>query len=198
MENLFTLLFIISFSCVPVFLLWALINLAKKNPAKRRFKWAGISALIMIVSFVGIGVTMEEDEEPQQSYNTPSMQTALSTSTPSPTITPEPAPAATPTPSPTITPTIIPSSNPAATSESENSQTDVAQNTESDYNFDTYNNAEQQNTENNFVLNTSTLKIHIPSCRSVPKISPENYATSNESLDTLREQGYTTCGICFK
>ena len=67
-----------------------------------------------------------------------------------------------------------------------------------DSNFNTYNNTEQQNTNMSWVLNTSTLKIHYPSCRSVPKIAPQNYSTSNDSLDALKNQGYSTCGICFK
>ena len=65
-------------------------------------------------------------------------------------------------------------------------------------NFNTYDNTEQQNTEAAYVLNTSSKKIHHPSCRSVPKIAPENYSTSNLSVDELINQGYSTCGICFK
>lgn len=65
-------------------------------------------------------------------------------------------------------------------------------------NFDTYDNPEQQQTKDDYVLNTSSMKIHYPSCRSVAKIAPKNYATSNESLDSLLAQGYDTCGICFK
>lgn len=64
--------------------------------------------------------------------------------------------------------------------------------------FNTYDNAEQQNTEAAYVLNTSTMKIHYPSCRSVKKIAPKNYSTSNLSVDELKGQGYTTCGIYFK
>lgn len=65
-------------------------------------------------------------------------------------------------------------------------------------NFDTYNNEEQQNTEQQYVLNTDTNKIHLPSCRMVPKIAPENYSTTNLDIESLESQGYTTCGICFK
>ncbi len=65
-------------------------------------------------------------------------------------------------------------------------------------NFNTYDNPEQQNTEAAYVLNTSTKKIHHPSCRSVKKIAPQNYSTSNLSVDELISQGYTTCGNCFK
>ena len=65
-------------------------------------------------------------------------------------------------------------------------------------NFDKYNTPEQQNTTMSWVLNTNSKKIHYPSCKSVAKIAPHNYSTSNETLDTLRSQGYDTCGNCFK
>ena len=65
-------------------------------------------------------------------------------------------------------------------------------------NFNTYDNASQQQTEATYVLNTSTKKIHYPSCRSVKKIAPQNYSTSNSSIDDLKAQGYSTCGNCFK
>lgn len=64
-------------------------------------------------------------------------------------------------------------------------------------NFNTYDNAEQQNTEDLWVLNTNRKKIHHPSCSSVKKISPDNYATSNESIESLESRGYTKCGNCF-
>ncbi len=64
-------------------------------------------------------------------------------------------------------------------------------------NFNTYDNAEQQQTSDTFVLNTSTRKIHHPTCRDVKKIAPDNYSTTNQSIDELTAQGYTTCGHCF-
>lgn len=64
-------------------------------------------------------------------------------------------------------------------------------------NFNTYNNTEQQHTEATYVLNTSTMKIHYPSCENVKKIAPQNYSTSDLSIDDLKSQGYSTCGICF-
>lgn len=68
----------------------------------------------------------------------------------------------------------------------------------SGYGFDTYNIPEQQDTEDTYVLNTSTLKIHHPTCKDVPKIKPANYATSSSSTAELMAQGYTLCGHCFK
>lgn len=49
-----------------------------------------------------------------------------------------------------------------------------------------------------YVLNTSTQKIHYPTCRDVENILFENYSTSNLSISELNTQGYTTCGHCFK
>ena len=64
-------------------------------------------------------------------------------------------------------------------------------------NFNKYNNSEQQNTEDTWVLNTKSMKIHKPSCKDVKKISPENYSTSSLTLEELKKKGYTTCGHCF-
>lgn len=66
-----------------------------------------------------------------------------------------------------------------------------------DNNFNTYNNPEQQQTSDMFVLNTSTFKFHRPNCNDVKKIAPENYSTSNLSISELENQGYSACGHCF-
>ncbi|MBD5473630.1 MAG: hypothetical protein HDR20_12295 [Lachnospiraceae bacterium] len=68
----------------------------------------------------------------------------------------------------------------------------------SENNFNTYNNLEQQQTSDMFVLNTSTFKFHWPTCNDVKKIAPENYSTSNLSISELESQGYSTCGHCFR
>lgn len=65
-------------------------------------------------------------------------------------------------------------------------------------NFNTYDNESQQKTEDTYVLNTSRMKIHHPSCGSVKQIAPQNYATSSSSIDELKSQGYSTCGNCFR
>lgn len=64
-------------------------------------------------------------------------------------------------------------------------------------NFSTYDNTSQQQTDDTFVLNTSSMKIHYPNCNDVKKIAPQNYSTSNLSLTELINQGYSTCGHCF-
>lgn len=63
-------------------------------------------------------------------------------------------------------------------------------------NFNTYDNPEQQQTSAQYVLNNNTMKFHKPSCKSVKKIAPHNYGTSNESRDSLIAQGYSPCGNC--
>ncbi len=50
--------------------------------------------------------------------------------------------------------------------------------------------------EYKWVINTSSKKIHKPDCSSVQKISEKNYAESNESLQTLIDEGYTICKVC--
>lgn len=63
-------------------------------------------------------------------------------------------------------------------------------------NFNAHNNPDQQNTEDNYVLNTSTKKFHYPSCNDVKKIKRENYETSNKSRDSIVSSGYSPCGHC--
>lgn len=83
-----------------------------------------------------------------------------------------------------VTPAPVPSSTPAGSGNGDN--------------FNTYDNAAQQQTNQMWVLNTSSMKIHYPSCSQVKKIAPQNYSTSNLSESELIAQGYTTCGVCHK
>lgn len=63
-------------------------------------------------------------------------------------------------------------------------------------NFHTYDNEEQQQTTETYVLNTNTRKFHYPSCSSVSQIAPQNYSTSSSSREELIAQGYDPCGRC--
>lgn len=74
----------------------------------------------------------------------------------------------------------------------------TTQSSGSNNNFETYNNPSQQETTSPFVLNTSTNKVHIPGCRDVKKIAPENYAVSDEKLEDILAQNYTRCGHCLE
>jgi len=64
-------------------------------------------------------------------------------------------------------------------------------------NFNTYDNPDQQQTNASYVLNTSRMKIHYPTCRSVKKIAPKNYAEFSGTVEDAEGQGYSRCGICF-
>ena len=124
------------------------------------------------------------------------------TSSPTEKPTPDPTLIETPAPAPTLSPTIEPTTEPTMDNTGDNVNSENNENSENSgngdgSNFNTYDNTEQQNTEDTWVLNTSSKKIHYPSCKSVPKIAPQNYKTSSESLDDLKAKGYTTCGNCF-
>ena len=130
-------------------------------------------------------------------------QTPLPTQTPSPTQTPLP----TETPAPTAPPAAETATTQPAPAEQSSAQSEAPaapaaetsgqDGSGSGSNFNTYNNPDQQNTSETYVLNTNTMKIHHPSCRSVKKIAPQNYSTSSLSLEELKAQGYSTCGNCF-
>ena len=47
-----------------------------------------------------------------------------------------------------------------------------------------------------YVLNTSTMKFHTPSCSSVDKINPENRGDFHGTRDDLMKKGYEPCGRC--
>ncbi len=50
--------------------------------------------------------------------------------------------------------------------------------------------------EYRYVLNTNTMKFHLPGCSSVNQMKPKNTAYSSESRDELIAQGYDPCGNC--
>lgn len=48
----------------------------------------------------------------------------------------------------------------------------------------------------NYVLNTHTLKFHLPSCHSVDRISPENRSDFTGTREEAATMGYAPCGNC--
>lgn len=112
--------------------------------------------------------------------------TSAPVTTVAPTVEPSPTPAA------TVNPTVaaVAATTAIAASSAINSLAG------GDSNFNTYDNVEQQQTTAQYVLNTSTMKVHYPKCKSVPKISPNNYDVSNEPFYVLEQRGYTSCGNC--
>lgn len=105
---------------------------------------------------------------------------------PEPTAAPTPEPTATPTPEPTTAPTPEPTAAPTPEPAPVTAPEPAA-------------NIDRNNTnEITYVLNTSSHRIHHPNCRSVSTIKPENYATTNKSVDELLGEGYTKCRICWQ
>ena len=243
MAYFFTAIFLLSLVFISFFLVMALINVIRKRRPKRPLISAGISAVVLVISFAGVGVTAEPASrngpgldsagiealapdttpnivmaaasspptaKPENSTPVPTLvptqaPTPVPTQAPTPEPTPVPtqAPTPVPTPEPTQAPTPVPTQAPTPEPTPVPAETPVNQGTgtgSQDNNFNTYDNADQQNTTDTYVLNINpkSMKIHYPSCRSVPKIAPQNYSTSSESLEELKARGFTTCGICFK
>ena len=255
MAYFFTAIFLLSLVFISFFLVMALINVIRKRRPKRPLISAGISAVVLVISFAGVGVTAEPASrngpgldsagiealapdttpnivmaaasspptaKPENSTPVPTLvptqaptpvptqaptpePTPVPTQAPTPVPTPEPTQAPTPVPTqaPTPEPTPVPTQAPTPEPTPVPAETPVNQGTgtgSQDNNFNTYDNADQQNTTDTHVLNINpkSMKIHYPSCRSVPKIAPQNYSTSSESLEELKARGFTTCGICFK
>lgn len=48
----------------------------------------------------------------------------------------------------------------------------------------------------NYILNTKSKKIHLPTCSGVAKISEENREESTKTKEALMKEGYGVCGIC--
>ncbi len=61
---------------------------------------------------------------------------------------------------------------------------------------DTPPSSESEKTEQRYVLNTNTKKIHLPDCRHVPTIKEHNRSEHTGALDALLKEGYTACGTC--
>ena len=49
-----------------------------------------------------------------------------------------------------------------------------------------------------WILNTRSKKIHYPSCSGVKTMSEKNKSQSDDSVENLIAEGYSTCGTCFK
>lgn len=56
--------------------------------------------------------------------------------------------------------------------------------------------AEDNQTETNYILNTSSKKFHSPDCSSVNKMSDKNKETYSGSRNDLITRGYSPCGNC--
>lgn len=69
MNNVFLVLSCISLLCIPVFIIWAIVNLILRKPAKKRFISAGVSVLVLIVGLIGFGLSTDDLETPTNIEN---------------------------------------------------------------------------------------------------------------------------------
>lgn len=51
--------------------------------------------------------------------------------------------------------------------------------------------------ESDYVLNTSTMKAHYPSCRDVDRMDPENRWDYYGTVEDIQSMGYSSCGHCY-
>ena len=65
-------------------------------------------------------------------------------------------------------------------------------------NFDTWYIPENSETNESYVLNTNTHKVHYPDCRDVPKIAPQNYEPWSGNLKDFLSANpeYSACKHC--
>ena len=56
--------------------------------------------------------------------------------------------------------------------------------------------ASSQGETGRYVLNTNSMKFHLPSCGSVNQISPGNYQEYSGGREELIQRGYSPCGSC--
>ena len=56
--------------------------------------------------------------------------------------------------------------------------------------------AEGEAPEMTYVLNTSSMKFHLPDCAGAARIAPQNRRETTASRQALLDQGYTPCGSC--
>lgn len=50
--------------------------------------------------------------------------------------------------------------------------------------------------DNEYILNTNSMKFHYPDCSAVENMSEKNKATSDKSREELINEGYSPCGYC--
>lgn len=78
-------------------------------------------------------------------------------------------------------------------SQKEDIKTDYA----TEENLQSNNNNDTQQEIKEYILNTNTKKIHLPTCSSVNSMSEKNKQIVNGTIDDINEQGYTPCSRCL-
>ncbi|MBE5957918.1 MAG: hypothetical protein E7254_03530 [Lachnospiraceae bacterium] len=55
----------------------------------------------------------------------------------------------------------------------------------------------EEEQEENYILNTNTKKIHLPTCKSIDDMAEHNKQSVRSSIGALQEQGYQPCKRCL-
>lgn len=58
-------------------------------------------------------------------------------------------------------------------------------------------NTSNNNGAHNYILNLKTMKYHLPGCRDISKMNPENRKDVYQSEQSIIKAGYSRCGHCF-
>jgi len=137
-----------------------------------------ISLFCIFVLVLGLlGALFGGDDKSEKALPSPSPSAALAAVSPAPTSTPEPTPKPTPSPEPT----------PGPLDELQAKIDGLQEQLE---------NGEFENMERDYVLNTSTMRFHLPGCRGVREMSASNRQDFHGTRAEVEAMGYTPCGIC--
>ena len=155
----------------------------------RKKRGGCLGSVIGFVLVLGlIGALFGGGDKSEKALPSPEPSAALVAVSPSPTSTPEPTPEPTPSPSPvpTTEPTVEPLAEPEPTVDPDEALRARVHAWVEEY----------ENTEQDFVLNTSTMRFHKPGCRGVREMSASNRQDFHGTRAEVTAMGYTPCGIC--
>lgn len=74
---------------------------------------------------------------------------------------------------------------------------DIKTDSSTEENLQSNTNNDTQQEVKEYILNTNTKKIHLPTCSSVNSMSEKNKQIVNGTIDDIKEQGYTPCSRCL-
>lgn len=150
----------------------------RKSGSSTRKKRGCLGSVIGFVLLLGLlGALFGGGDKSETASPSPSPSAALAVVSPAPT--PEPTPDPTPTPEPT----------PGPLDELQAKIDGLQEQLE---------NGEFANMERDYVLNTSTMRYHLPGCSSIREMNPSSRQDFHGTRAAVEAMGYTPCGICYK
>lgn len=166
-------------------------TVSPKKPLTKRW-WFWTVCVVLVIGVIGnIGNAINGSKSKPEKTDLSQAQSVMETPVPTNTPVPTETPLSSSTPNSTVTPSEKDSP------ESKLSGTASKIRAGGANNFDTYDNADQQNTSADYALNTKSMKVHYLGCSSVKKIAPQNYKEFFGTIDEALSEGYSKCGVCF-